>query len=70
METEGKLTVADLTMRTSGSIGFNNPPPPQWLQFACGLRINLLTGEVQIPPDLSLDDASRAFWESIGRLVR
>jgi hypothetical protein len=37
-----------------------------WLTFSSsGLRINLRTGEVVIPEGLSLDDASRAFWEGL-----
>ncbi len=65
-----KFTAADLTMRVGGSISIAAATPINWLHFACGLRINTLTGEVVIPPDLSLDDASRAFWEGVGRLVR
>jgi hypothetical protein len=40
-----------------------------WLTFAtCGLRINMRTGEVVIPEGLSLDEASRAFWEGLSRV--
>ena len=38
-----------------------------WLSFACGLRINVATGEVVIPEGLALDDASRAFWDALAR---
>ena len=30
--------------------------------FACGIVVNCQTGEVTIPPDLKLTDASRKFW--------
>ena len=40
----------------------------QWLTFSpCGLKINLNTGEVIIPQGLTLDEASRAFWEGLGQ---
>jgi hypothetical protein len=31
----------------------------------CGLRISFKTGEVVIPESLTLDEASRAFWEGL-----
>lgn len=39
-----------------------------WLIFSSGISINPITGEVKIPDGLSLDDASRSFWESVKRL--
>jgi hypothetical protein len=39
-----------------------------WLNFACGLRINCATGEVVIPEDLDLDEAWRQFWEGLARV--
>jgi hypothetical protein len=65
-----KWTPADLTMRVGGSISMAAASPIKWLCFECGIRINVQTGEVEIPDGLALDDASRAFWEGIGRLVR
>jgi hypothetical protein len=39
-----------------------------WLTFgASGIRVNLLTGEVQIPEHLSLSTASLAFWLELSR---
>jgi hypothetical protein len=32
----------------------------------CGIRIDMRSGEVEIPDGLSLTDASRAFWEAVG----
>ena len=32
----------------------------------CGIRIDMRSGEVEIPEGLSLTDASRAFWEAVG----
>lgn len=52
----------------SGTFAFqdNNAAAMQWLTFnPSGLRINLKTGEVVIPEGLTLDDASRAFWEGL-----
>jgi len=69
MDEKPKLTPEDLTMRAGASIGFQQPSP-RWLSFPCGLRINMDTGEVDIPPGLTLDEASRAFWEGLGRLFR
>lgn len=43
-----------------------NAAPIEWLTLMpSGLRISLLTGEVVIPEGLTLDDASRAFWEGL-----
>lgn len=43
-----------------------NVAPPEWLTFMpSGLRINLHTGEVVIPDDLTLSEASRIFWEAL-----
>ena len=51
-----------------GVMTFANQPEMNWLTFMpCGLKINLKTGEVEIPEGLSLDDASRAFWEGLNR---
>ena len=69
MDDKPKLTPDDLTMRAADTVGFTQPSP-QWLSFPCGLRINMGTGAVDIPPGLSLDEASRAFWEGLGRLFR
>jgi hypothetical protein len=54
---------------TDGSLCLLNAiEPTQWLTFAsCGLRINLATGEVVIPDGLALHEASRQFWEQLGR---
>jgi AraC-like DNA-binding protein len=70
MDDKPKLTPADLTMRAAdSSVGFNQTPN-RWLSFPCGLRINMETGAVDIPAGLTLDEASRAFWEGLGRLFR
>ena len=56
---------------TTGTVSFmqlTNPQPYEWLTFMpCGLRISFKTGEVVIPEGLTLDEASRAFWEGLCR---
>jgi hypothetical protein len=43
-----------------------NPQLYEWLTLMpCGLRISFKTGEVVIPESLTLDEASRAFWEGL-----
>jgi hypothetical protein len=50
----------------TGAIRLANPDAMQWVTFMpCGLRINMRTGEVVIPEDLTLDDASREFWQGL-----
>jgi hypothetical protein len=61
----------DIRTDRSAGLALANPEAMNWLTFnPCGLRINLRTGEVVIPEGLSLDEASRAFWEGLGRVVR
>jgi len=51
------------------TIGLANPEAMNWLTFnPSGLRINMRTGEVVIPEGLTLDEASRAFWDGLGKL--
>lgn len=38
---------------------------PSKLVLQCGIEINLKTGAVHIPADLTLDEASRKFWENL-----
>jgi AraC-like DNA-binding protein len=54
---------------TYGTITLANPTAAmEWLTFnPSGLRINMRTGEVIIPEGLTLDAASRTFWEGLGR---
>lgn len=37
------------------------------LTFGSGISINMATGDVTIPEGLTIDDASRQFWEAVGR---
>ena len=51
------------------TIGLANPEAMNWLTFnPSGLRINMRTGQVVIPEGLSLDAASREFWEGLAKL--
>ena len=51
------------------TIGLANPEAMNWLTFnPSGLRVNMKTGEVVIPEGLSLDAASREFWDGLGKL--
>jgi hypothetical protein len=60
-------TEEQLLLLSASCIQISNVVPAGWLSFpACGLRINMETGEVVIPEGLSLDDASRAFWTGLG----
>jgi len=69
MDDKPKLTPADLTIRAADTVGFTQPSH-RYLSFPCGLRINMDTGAVEIPDGLTIDEASRAFWEGLGRLFR
>jgi hypothetical protein len=45
---------------------FQDAPMLQWLTLGTtGIRINLRTGEVEIPETLDLDLASLAFWTAV-----
>jgi len=70
MDDKPKLTPADLTMSAADTVGPFTQPSPRYLSFPCGLRINMDTGAVEIPDGLTIDEASRAFWEGLGRLFR
>jgi hypothetical protein len=53
---------------TIGKFHITAAPVVDWLTFAAsGLRINMRTGEVVIPEGLSLDEASRAYWEGLSK---
>lgn len=43
-----------------GSISF-----PQTITFASGISVNATNGEVVIPKELKLSEASRSFWEGV-----
>jgi hypothetical protein len=63
MSGKPKLWVTDQQHYTLLSLA-----PTNWLSFpACGLRINMDTGQVVIPDGLTLDEASRQFWEQLCR---
>ena len=63
------LTRSRLTRKDGETIGLANPEAMNWLTFnPSGLRVNMKTGEVVIPEGLSLDAASREFWDGLGKL--
>jgi hypothetical protein len=58
--------VTDYYTSQPGSVLKFNDLEHSWLTFnPCGVRVNLKTGEVVIPEGITLDEASRAFWEGL-----
>jgi hypothetical protein len=45
-------------------------PSPILTLGACGIKIDLETGEVTIPEGMSLTEASQAFWDAVGNRYR
>jgi hypothetical protein len=39
-----------------------------WHMFPSGISVNVRTGEVRVPPGMSLDRASRLFWNDMAIL--
>jgi hypothetical protein len=39
--------------------------PTSLLLGKSGISVNLQTGEVTIPPDLTISDAAREFWQAV-----
>lgn len=55
-------------MVTSSTMTIQDYPPPHKLSFACGdkyIDINLSTGEVSIPDNLTTNQAAIAFWRAV-----
>lgn len=44
------------------------PVDPVMTLCPCGIKINMKTGEVVVPPGLSMNQASREFWETMEKL--
>jgi hypothetical protein len=44
--------------------------PPNYLRLGlCGISIDLQTGEVSIPTNLTMSEAAQAFWEAVQRMT-
>jgi hypothetical protein len=66
MSIEDPTKIAGIAGPALQYLTLQDAPMLQWLTLGTsGIRINLRTGEVQIPEGIDLDLASLAFWTAV-----